>query len=192
MTTGLLLLSGGRGARLGRTKHDAPHPDGGSWGGHLVRVFQAVCPEGPVCVLGDPLPDWPALPRLEDPREGPAVALRHWCLVPAPPAARWWVVACDQVRWTPATLRAWLARTEAADPGAAQWVLGSRDGRLQPLGGVMAHALREDLAGTTATSLHQAARGVPHLILDVEGEEWSDVDTPEERRRFEAERRAVP
>ena len=83
MKAGLLLLSGGSGTRMGAPKHALPHPGGGSWGGHLVGVFAAVFPDGPVQVLGDPLPDHPDLPRLEDPREGPAVALRTWARLEA-------------------------------------------------------------------------------------------------------------
>ena len=58
-SAGLLLLTGGKGQRLGGTKHDRPHPSGGSWGGHLVAVHQAVFGDAPVCVLGAPLPDQP-------------------------------------------------------------------------------------------------------------------------------------
>ena len=52
MTAGLLLLTGGRGRRLGGPKHLRPHPAGGSWGGHLAGVFAAVFPGGPVQVRG--------------------------------------------------------------------------------------------------------------------------------------------
>jgi len=58
---GLLLLSGGAGQRMGARKHALEHPAGGSWGGHLVRVFETVFPEGPIQVLGEPLPDSPEL-----------------------------------------------------------------------------------------------------------------------------------
>ena len=78
MKTGLLLLSGGAGRRMGSPKHALGHPAGGSWGGHLVRVFESVFPGGPILVLGEPLPDRPELQALEDPREGPAMALRQF------------------------------------------------------------------------------------------------------------------
>lgn len=172
---------------MGEPKHALAHPEGGTWGGHLVRVFGAVCPGGPVVVLGEPLPDRPGLPRLDDPREGPAVALRTWCGAPAPEAGRWWIVACDQVRWTPDRLAAWFRRVEAADPGALHWVMAEHGDRLQPLGGVLAGGLRPVLAGSGERSLTRLALAVPHLVLPAQGPEWQDLDTPEDRRAFEAE-----
>ena len=190
--TGLLLLSGGRGRRMGASKHDLPHPDGGTWGGHLVRVFRALWPEGPVVVLGEPLPDHPDLLRCEDPREGPAVALRAWAQqdVPLPPVMRWWLVACDQVRWTVPSLRAWHRRVQAVDPAASHWVLATQEGHLQPLGGFLSDGLRPALAQSSATSLTGLATSLPHRLLPADGPEWQDLDTPEARRAFEAERRS--
>ena len=175
---------------MGSAKQDLAHPEGGSWGGHLVRVFQALHPEGPIQLLGEALPDHPDLPRLDDPRQGPALALRHWALggVPATTVDRWWVVACDQVRWTPERLAAWTQACEAADPAAAHWVLAVHAGHLQPLGGWLPQALRPALARGTETSLVRLAEALPHLALPQAGPEWADVDTPEERRDFEAGR----
>ena len=184
---GLLLLTGGRGNRMGTPKHGLAHPEGGTWGGHLVRTFACLWPEGPLLLLGEPLPDHPHLPVFEDPRQGPAVALRLWCAAPAPPAHRWWVVACDLVRWTPAGLAAWAERVEAADPGAEHWVMAEHGGHLQPLGGFLPGRLRPALASAQGASLHALARGVPHLVLPAEGGEWLDLDTPADRRAFEAE-----
>jgi len=186
--TGLLLLSGGQGSRMGGPKHGLAHPDGGTWGGHLVRVFESLWPDGPLAILGDPLPDRPGLVVLDDRREGPAVALRDWCASPAPATDRWWVVACDQVRWTPDRLMAWYRRAEAADPGAERWILAEHGGRIQPLGGFLPHRLRPVLAATRERSLTALAQAVPHLVLAAGGTEWMDLDTPEERRAFEAER----
>jgi molybdopterin-guanine dinucleotide biosynthesis protein A len=184
---GLLLLSGGAGTRLGAPKHALTHPAGGSWGGHLVRVFESAFPGAPLQVLGEPLPDRPELPRLDDPREGPAVALRTWAATPTAAAAAdlWWVVACDQVRWTPERLQAWAAVCEAADPAQSRWVMALNRGRLQPLGGWLPGALRPALAASSARSLMTLAAALPHLALPREGEEWLDVDTPEEREDFE-------
>lgn len=187
MKVGLLLLSGGAGSRLGAPKHALAHPGGGSWGGHLVRVFEAVFPGGPIQVLGEALPERPELPRSDDPREGPAVALRSWAAGRAPEVDRWWVVGCDQVRWTRDRLAAWAATCAAADPGSVRWVLARHDGRLQPLGGWLPHALRPALAASTERSLMALAESLPHLVLPREGSEWLDVDTPEERLRFLAE-----
>jgi molybdopterin-guanine dinucleotide biosynthesis protein A len=184
---GLLLLSGGAGQRMGTRKHALEHPAGGSWGGHLVRVFETVFPGGPLQVLGEPLPDRPDLARLDDPREGPAAALRVWASTAAPEVDRWWVVACDQVRWTPERLRAWADLCAAADPTAAHWVVGLHEGHLQPLGGWLAARLRPLLAASGERSLWRLATALPHLALPQAGAEWVDVDTPEDRRAFEAE-----
>jgi molybdopterin-guanine dinucleotide biosynthesis protein A len=185
---GLLLLSGGAGRRLGVAKHALDHPLGGSWGGHLVRVFHGVFPDGPVQVLGDPLPEWPGLPRLDDPREGPAVALRHWASTQAPEVDRWWIVACDQVRWTPERLQKWSMVCAVEDPSCTHWVVAFHGGHLQPLGGWLPGALRPALARSTDRSLLKLAISLPHAVVPREGAEWEDVDTPEERRIFEAER----
>ena len=186
MTTGLLLLSGGAGRRMGAPKHALPHPGGGSWGGHLVRVFEAAFPAGPILVLGEPLPDRPELMHLDDPREGPAVALRAWAASGVGEADRWWVVACDQVRWTTERLLAWDRICWAADPGGALWIMALQGGSLQPLGSWFPTALRPALAATQERSLVRLATVLPHLALPSDGEEWLDVDTPEERRRFES------
>lgn len=188
MKAGLLLLSGGSGRRMGTPKHALDHPAGGSWGGHLVRVFEAVFPSGLIQVLGEPLPDRPDLTRLDDPREGPAMALRAWALAEAPQVDRWWVVACDQVRWTPERLAEWAEICEAEDPAAAHWVLALHGGHLQPLGGWLPDSLRPSLAASGAHSLLGLAASLPHLALAREGSEWADVDTPEDRLNWEAGR----
>lgn len=186
-TTGLLLLSGGQGRRMGGAKHALGHPAGGSWGGHLVRVFESVFPGGVAQVLGDPLPDRPDLPVVQDPREGPARALHAWAALPAPVVDRWWVVACDQVRWSPAALEAWIRRAEAADPEAAHWVVAQHGGRLQPLGGWLPATLRPALSTAAPRSLMALVEALPHLVLPCDGPEWMDVDTPQERQMFEGE-----
>lgn len=185
---GLLLLSGGQSRRMGAPKHALGHPGGGTWGGHLVGVFEAVFPGGPILIVGDPLPDRPDLTVLSDPREGPAAALRAWALVSPAAPRRWWVLACDQVRWTPERLRAWADRAEAADPGAAHWVMARSGGHLQPLGSWLPDALRPRLAQAASRSLAALAEILPHLVLAQDGPEWRDVDTPEERAAFEADR----
>ncbi len=174
---GLALLTGGRGARLGGTKHDRPHPGGGTWGGHLVRVFRGVVPEGPVQLIGASLPDFPDLPRLDDPREGPAVALRTWAASNPPPARRWWVLACDQPRWTEAAFAAWLVEAEGVDDA---WILTVRDGYRQPLGGFISDPVLSILARTRGRSLHALLDQVP--VRELPGRFWmgDDIDTPEE------------
>ena len=188
MKAGLLLLSGGSGRRMGAPKHALAHPSGGSWGGHLVRVFESAFPGAPMMVLGDPLPDRSDLPHLNDPREGPAVALRTWATAETPRVDRWWVVACDQVRWTSERLAEWARVAETADPAATRWALALHDGHLQPLGGWLPSLLRQSLAKSTERSLMALATSLPHLALPRDGDEWVDVDTPEDRRDFEAER----
>ena len=186
-TAGLLLLNGGQSRRMGAAKHALLHPDGGTWGGHLVRVFEAVFPGGPIQVLGEALSDRPGLAVVADPRQGPGAALRAWAATSAPAASRWWVVACDQVRWTPERLEAWAHRARAADPDAGHWVLARHGDRLQPLGGWLPGALRPLLARASSRSLMALAESLPHLVLPCDGPEWMDVDTPEERRAFEDE-----
>lgn len=185
-SAGLLLLSGGQSRRMGTAKHALAHPAGGTWGGHLVRVFETVFPEAPVQVLGDPLMDRADLPVIADPRQGPAAALRTWAACGVPAARRWWVAACDQVRWTPERLGAWALRAETADPGAARWVAAEHGGRLQPLGSWLPAGLLPALAARPETSLLALVEALPHLLLPCDGPEWQDVDTPEERRAFEA------
>ena len=185
MKAGLLLLSGGSGHRMGEPKHALAHPEGGSWGGHLVRVFEAVFPGAPLLVLGEPLPDRPELVLVADPREGPAVALRAWAAGRVPTVDRWWVVACDQVRWTPARLSVWAELCEAEDPAATRWVMALHEGHLQPLGSWLPPALRPTLAATSNRSLMGLALALPHLALPREGAEWVDVDTPAERQTWE-------
>jgi len=184
---GLLLLSGGSGRRMGAPKHALAHPSGGSWGGHLVRVFEAVFPGAPIQVLGEALPDRPDLPHIDDPREGPAVALRLWAATEAPAADFWWIAACDQVRWTADRFKEWTARCEFVDPAHAHWVMARSDGHLQPLGGWLSASLRPALAASPGRSLMAMATALPHLALPSEGEEWMDVDTPGERSQFEEE-----
>jgi molybdopterin-guanine dinucleotide biosynthesis protein A len=184
---GLLLLTGGGGRRFGAPKHGQPHPDGGSWGGRLVTVFSQVFPGGPIQLLGDPLPDQPGLIPLDDPRQGPAVALRHWAEgaeggFPAP--RRWWILACDQVRWTPRALASWHARVARGDPDASRWVLARFRGRLQPLGGFLPGRLVPSLARCQARSLIGLVEALPHRVLAARGEAWLDVDTPEGLRRW--------
>jgi molybdopterin-guanine dinucleotide biosynthesis protein A len=188
MRAGLLLLSGGEGRRMGAPKHALPHPQGGSWGGHLVGVFQACFPGGPVLVLGDRIPERPDLPRLEDPRQGPAVALQTWAAKEAPAVDRWWVVACDQVRWTPDRLVTWAAACQAADPEGTRWVLALHAEHRQPLGGWLPSTLRPVLAASRAASLQALVDEMPHLVLPQEGTEWDDLDSPEDRARWTQER----
>ena len=186
MSIGLLLLTGGQGSRMGSPKHNLPHPSGATWGNHLVAVFQAVVPGGPVQILGEALADRPDLPVLDDPRQGPAVALEHWAASPAPSVDLWWIVGCDQVRWCAADLRAWLALAQAADPGQRQWVVARAEGQLQPLGGFLPHRLRPLLAKSKVRSLGALVVSLPHRPLDSPLSGWRDVDTPEARRDFEA------
>ena len=117
----------------------------------------------------------------------PARALQTWAAREAPAVRRWWVVACDQVRWTPVSLEAWARRAETADPQALRWVVAQHGGHLQPLGGWLPSALRPPVATSTAGSLTALAESLPHLLLPCDGPEWMDVDTPEERRAFEDE-----
>ncbi len=187
MSLGLLLLTGGAASRLGGRKCGRLHPDGGTWGGHLVRTFCAVS-EGPICVLGDLVPDHPELRRLEDPREGPAVALRVWAGTRPEGADCWWIVACDQVRWTADVLKAWREAAEAADPTGEAWVLAQSEGIRQYFGSLLPASLLPRLAETPGTSLRALADALPTVILDWEAPAWRDLDTPEDLATYERER----
>lgn len=196
MKRGILLLSGGSGSRMGAPKHGLAHPAGGSWGAHLIQTFLAVFPEGAKVVLGDSIPDFPNLDRLDDPRQGPAHALRVWAqarLAKAIPSAdSWWIVGCDQVRWTPERLAAWTSTCEQADPAGSHWVVAEHETHLQPLGGWFPEALCPHLAGCENNSLMGLLKALPHLVLPCEGDEWRDVDTPEERQHFEGAHHKKP
>jgi molybdopterin-guanine dinucleotide biosynthesis protein A len=182
---GLVLLTGGRGRRYGAPKHLQPHPAGGTWGGYLAGVFEAVFPGGPIQVLGGALPDRPDLAPLDDPREGPAEALRRWAARSSGNGGpsqvhplRWWILACDQIRWTPDALAAWHARAAAADPEAGCWVLARHRGRLQPLGGFLADALAPRLSALPGAALMALVDALPCRILDAAGDAWMDQDRP--------------
>ncbi len=187
MKVGLLLLAGGQGSRMGTPKQDLPHPSGATWGSHLVTVFQSIFPDGPVQVLGKALVDRPDLMVMDDPRQGPAVALKHWAATDAPIVDVWWVVACDQVRWREEDLRSWIAHAQAADPEHRHWVLGSFDGHLQPLGGLLPHLLRPSLSEVEARSLVALVESLPHHVLSNNFPGWRDIDTSAERAIFEGE-----
>ena len=187
MKAGLLLLTGGQSSRMGTPKHALPHPSGATWGSYLVTVFQAVFPDGPVQVLGEPLLDRPDLPVMDDPRQGPAAALVHWAAASAPSVDLWWVLACDQVRWRAEDLRSWVALAQAADPEQRHWVIGRSGAYFQPLGGLLPHGQRPVLARSGATSLWALTESVPHRIVDNTLPGWRDVDTQEARKGFEDE-----
>jgi len=176
---GLLLLTGGKGRRFGGPKHAQPHPRGGTWGGHLVGVFEAVFPGGPVQVLGEPLPDRPELVPMADPGQGPAAALAHWAGRAVDTPERWWVVACDQVRWTPEALAAWHGRVLEADPRADHWVMAQVEDYAQYLGSFLPSHQLGTLATLQAFSLRDLARGLPTLTVPWPHPCWADVDTPE-------------
>jgi molybdopterin-guanine dinucleotide biosynthesis protein A len=177
---GLLLLTGGEGRRLGVAKHGQPHPEGGTWAGHLVGVFQQAFPEGIIQILGEPVPDHPELVCLLDPRQGPARALAGWAASGPPPALRWWVLACDQVRWSAPRLRFWSQRATEADPEGMAWVLADHGGRIQFLGGFLGGELVPAVARASGRSLHALMEALPTVILPATGPEWLDVDTPED------------
>jgi molybdopterin-guanine dinucleotide biosynthesis protein A len=184
---GLLLLSGGKGSRLGGTKHDRPHPSGHSWGGHLVMLHRSVFGEGPVCILGTSLPDFPDLPLFTDPGEGPAVALRAWAAAEGvPDAERWWVVACDQVRWDVESLRAWQRQASEADPEGQAWVVAEAGERLQTLGGFLPRGLRASVARSKARSMHGLLEGVQTRCIHAEVPAWEDIDTVDALRGWQA------
>lgn len=181
MITGLLLFTGGEGRRLGGPKHDRPHPSGSSWGGHLVRCFEALRPGAPVQILGAPLTDHPHLPHFEDPRQGPAVALRCWAQrSPRSEVRHWLILPCDQVAWTLETLGAWLERAEVADPDGTHWVLPVVEERDQYLGSLLGAALLPRIAHLPGSSLWAFSTHLPLIRIPTGGPHWQDVDEPED------------
>jgi molybdopterin-guanine dinucleotide biosynthesis protein A len=185
---GLLLFTGGQGRRFGGAKHTQPHPDGGTWGGHLAAVFTGVFPHGPIQVLGLGLPDRPDLAPMADPGAGPAVALRHWAARCRLEADRWWLLPCDQLAWTHDCLVDWHRAAEAADPGAAHWVMARTGGRPQPLGGFLAASLLPPLSRLPGQALMALADALPCRLLDAAAAPWQDVDTRADLARFLAGR----
>ena len=180
---GMLLLTGGQGRRLGGPKHNRPHPSGGTWGGHLVRVFREMFPRGPVQILGEPLPDIEDLLGTEiavvlDPHQGPAVALSTWARSEPPPAIRWWVVPCDQVTWTPGDLSAWYSLADDADPKGRGWVMVQEDNREQPLGGFIGSQLLPSLASFEESRVRDLVARLPRCIVKSDAYRGLDVDLP--------------
>ena len=131
------------------------------------------------------MPDLGDLASLPDAGAGAAAALIHWAGRPSPGAERWWVVACDQVRWTPESLGRWLELAVAHDPEASRWMVARAKGRLQPLGGFLADGLRKPLAGLDCLRMTELVHALPHLALDWDSPVWEDVDTTEDLRRWE-------
>ena len=180
---GMLLLTGGQGRRLGGPKHNRPHPSGGTWGGHLVRVFREMFPRGPVQILGEPLPDIEDMMGMEitvvsDPHQGPAVALSTWARSEPPPTIRWWVVPCDQVTWTPEALSAWYSLADDADPKGRGWVMVREDEREQPLGGFMGSLLLPSLASFEESRVRDLVARLPRCIVKSDAYRGLDVDLP--------------
>ncbi len=183
---GLVLFTGGAGVRLGGRKASRPHPAGGSWSGHLLRTFQALS-AGPVWVVGEPVVEAPELPRVDDPRMGPAVALRAWAQTRPIGANRWWVVACDQVRWTAADLERWRRLAEAADPQGLAWVMAQAEGIRQYFGSFLGATLVPRVAEAPDTALRGLADGLPTVVLELALPAWADIDTPAALEAFRAE-----
>lgn len=177
--TGVVLLTGGSSSRFGAPKHLQAHPEGGSWGSFLVRLFQAVLGDGPIRILGEPVAECPDLPRFDDPREGPARALTFWAAAETRTARRWWVVACDQVRWDPASLAAWHEAARRADPAGEAWVLPEILGERQPLGGFLGGALLPSVGRSTERRMHALTRSIPTVAMRWEAGPFLDLDDPE-------------
>lgn len=186
---GMLLLTGGQGRRLGGPKHIRPHPSGGTWGGHLVRVFREVFPSGPVQILGEPLLDIEDLLDTEiavvsDPHQGPAVALSTWARSEPPPAVRWWVVPCDQVAWTAADLSAWYSLADDADPKGRGWVMVREGEREQPLGGFIGSILLPLLASFEESRVRDLVARLPRCIVASNAYRGLDVDLPTDLKKW--------
>lgn len=177
---GMLLLTGGESRRYGAPKHLQSHPEGGTWAGHLAKVFEELFPVGPVQILGAPIQERPELGSLDDPHLGPARALAHWAALAPQVASHWWVVACDQIRWTTPRLAHWLAAVQQHDPKGEMWILADHEGRTQYLGGILGARLLPLVAASRAASLRDLAAALPCCHLPADGPEWRDVDCPKD------------
>lgn len=186
-----MLLTGGASSRFGAPKHRQPHPGGGSWASHLIDLFRQVFGPGPVRILGEPVAERPELPCLDDPREGPARALAGWAAAERARAERWWVVACDQVRWNEASLIAWHAAARRVDPQGRAWILAEFGGELQPLGGFLGGCLLDLLGGSRERRLMALVRALPHRTLPWAESPFQDLDDPESFQAWLEERRTT-
>jgi molybdopterin-guanine dinucleotide biosynthesis protein A len=179
MTTGLVLLTGGASRRFGAPKHLQRHPDGGSWAGHLVRVFREALGAGPVRILGPGAPDYPECPALPDEGAGPARALAAWASGEGEHCARWWIAPCDQVGWTLPRLAAWHRAACAADPAGVAWVAAVQGGCAQPLGGFLGGSLLPLLGAADEVRMRFLWEQLPHTGIPWEGDAFADVDDTE-------------
>jgi hypothetical protein len=103
-------------------------------------------------------------------------------------AARWWVVACDQVRWEEASLAAWHGSARTADPEGRAWILAELDGEPHPLGGFLGGRLVNLLGGSKERRLIALARSLPHRTLPWTASPFQDLDDPESVRAWLQER----
>lgn len=187
--TGMVLLTGGASARFGAPKHLQPHPEGGSWGSHLVDVFTRTLGPGPIRVLGDPVVGRPDLLCVEDPREGPAMALSRWAAAERVATRRWWVVACDQVGWEDLSLASWHQAAQRTDPAGECWVMAEIEGEPQPLGGFLGAALLPAAGRSEERRLLALARSLQAKALPWTAAPFQDLDDPQSFQRWQEERR---
>jgi molybdopterin-guanine dinucleotide biosynthesis protein A len=187
----MVLLTGGASARFGAPKHIQAHPEGGTWSSYLVDLFQGAFDNGPVRILGEAVPGRPDLAPIDDPREGPARALARWAAAEGENSVRWWVVACDQVRWDASTLAGWHGSAQEADPEGRAWVLAQVEGEMQPLGGFLGGRLLHQLGRSTEQRLIALARSLPHRILSRAASPFLDLDDPGSHKTWLLERRAL-
>jgi molybdopterin-guanine dinucleotide biosynthesis protein A len=185
----MLLLTGGASTRFGSPKHLQPHPEGGTWASYLVDLFQEAIGHGPIRILGEPVPGRPQCKRLDDPREGPARALARWATGESEELTRWWVVACDQVRWDIESLALWHSTALGADPGGEAWVMAEIDGEAQPLGGFLGGGLLPALRHSKEQRLLGLARSLSCRILLWEARPFQDLDDPDSFQAWVSERR---
>jgi hypothetical protein len=146
-------------------------------------VFREIFPNGPVQILGEPLPDIEdmmdvGINLVSDPHQGPAVALFTWARSEPPPVVRWWAVPCDQVAWTAPDLLAWYSLADAADPKGRGWVMVQESEREQPLGGFIGSTLLPSLASFEDSRVRDLVARMPRCIVKCDAYRGLDEDDP--------------
>lgn len=174
LTAGVVVLAGGTGRRLGGADKAGLDVGGRTL---LDRALAAAAPVGPVVVVGDPAPGV-ATVREQPPGGGPAAALLAGVAALPPEVATVVALAVDMPLVSSVTLQ----RLLAAASGGQGALLVDGDGRRQYL---CAAYDREALVAAAPADpdglpLWRLVGDLALVEVPAEGEEATDVDTPED------------